>query len=270
MFEIIEDELFQIKIKDYYLYAIGDIHGNFNIFIKYVKHMKLDNSIFIVCGDCGFGFISRKGHENKLLKLNKLLKNHNSYVLCVRGNHDDPKYFNSKKRFQLERIICLPDYSVISIDDFNILCVGGAISLDRYLRKMDYLKYIRKILKFNPNAKIKSASKGYWRNEKPVYNQNKLEKIKINISCMISHTVPSFVYPIWKKNIINFIENDPLLVHDVIQEREVMDKIFIYLKKHQKDSMKKWYYGHFHENHRKIIEDIEFNLLDIETIQRIY
>lgn len=273
MFEIIEDEIFQIKIKDYYLYAIGDIHGNFNIFIKYVKHMKLDKSIFIVCGDCGFGFLSRKGHENELSKINDILKEYDSYVLCVRGNHDDPRYFNSENRFQLERIICLPDYSVlsvISIDEFNILCVGGAISIDRHQRKKDYWKYRRKLLKYNPNTNIKSIPKGYWRSEKPVYNQDKLEKIKINISGVISHTVPSFVYPIWKKNLMEFVEYDPLLIYDIIQEREVMDKIFNYLKIHQKDSLKKWYYGHFHENHRKIIEGVEFNLLDIETIQRIY
>lgn len=270
MFEIIEGEIFQIKIKDYYLYAIGDIHGNFNIFIKYVKHMKLDKSIFIVCGDCGFGFMSREGHKIELLKINKLLKKHDSYVLCVRGNHDDPRYFNSENRFQLERIICIPDYSVLSIEEFNILCVGGAISLDRYLRKMDYWKYRRNILKYDPNVNIKSIPKRYWKNEKPVYDYDKLKKIKLNISCIISHTVPSFAYPYWKKNLVDFLEYDPLLIHDVIEEREVMDKIFKYLKIHQKDSLKKWYYGHFHENHRKIIEGVEFNLLDIETIQRVY
>lgn len=282
MFEIIEGEIFQIKIKDYYLYAIGDIHGNFNIFIKYVKHMKLDKSIFIICGDCGFGFMSRKGHEIELSKINKLLKKYDSYVLCVRGNHDDHRYFNSENRFQLERIICLSDYSVLSVlsdlsdpsvpsvEEFNILCVGGAISLDRYLRKMDYWKYRRNILKYNPKANIKSIPKRYWKYEKPVYDHDKLKKIKINISCIISHTAPSFAYPYWKKNIIDFVEYDSLLIHDVIQEREVMDKIFKYLKIHQKDSLKKWYYGHFHENHRKIIEDVEFNLLDIETIQRVY
>ena len=54
----------------------------------------------------------------------------------VRGNHDDPAYFNGEK-ISHERFRTIPDYSVIHVCDHNIFCVGGAISIDRYNRQRD-------------------------------------------------------------------------------------------------------------------------------------
>ena len=72
-----------------------------------------ENTVFIVVGDCGFGFPETK--EDKIRKMlksnfNTFLEKRNLYLLFIRGNHDDPSYFNNSKYRFTNRFILIPDY----------------------------------------------------------------------------------------------------------------------------------------------------------------
>ena len=57
----------------------------------------------------------------------------------IRGNHDDPSYFNTPKciEYSYENWVFLQDYTVINYKDKLIQTIGGAVSVDRRLRKTD-------------------------------------------------------------------------------------------------------------------------------------
>ena len=63
--------------------------------------------------------------------------------MFVRGNHDDPSYFQEEK-ICYERFRCVPDYSVIQACGLDILCVGGGVSIDRLARQREAARYIKK------------------------------------------------------------------------------------------------------------------------------
>lgn len=77
-----------------------------------------------------------------------------------RGNHDDPAYFQ-EERVHHERFRCIPDYSVIQACGHNILCVGGAVSIDRDYRKK------------HDSRNSRSGVASYWTDEMPVYDKEK-------------------------------------------------------------------------------------------------
>ena len=66
----------------------------------------------IVAGDCGFGFERPNHYINLYNGLAGRLKKANNWIVFVRGNHDDPSYFQEEK-ICYERLRCVPDYSVI-------------------------------------------------------------------------------------------------------------------------------------------------------------
>ena len=195
------------------------------------------NSLFIIAGDCGLGFNKPKYYEDLFEKFNKVLSYNNSYIIMVRGNHDDPAYFDGE-RVNLSNIKAVPDYSVISAGGKNILCVGGAISLDRTWR----IKQEERINRFSTTKK-KTI---YWKDEAPVYNQEALDDVtkNIKIDCVVSHTAPSFVNPENHAGLDDWSVDDSTLVSDVREERRVLDKVFETLR--DSDMRPKyWAYGHF-------------------------
>ena len=67
----------------------------------------------------------------------------NNWIVFVRGNHDNPAYFNGNA-FAYKRFIAVPDYAVIQACNRTILGVGGGISIDRVPRKEKWkLYYLR-------------------------------------------------------------------------------------------------------------------------------
>lgn len=195
------------------------------------------NSIFIVAGDCGLGFNKPKYYEDTFSKFNNILSYNNSYLIFVRGNHDDPSYFDGET-INLSNIKAIPDYSVISANGTNILCVGGAISLDRTWR----IKQEERINRFSSNTK-KTI---YWKDEAPIFNNDALEEVikNVKIDCVISHTAPSFVNPETHNGFDEWTERDASLADDIKDERKVFDRIFETLRDNGM-SPKYWAYGHF-------------------------
>ena len=112
----------------------GDIHGDFTqLVFKCCMQYGMKNTLVIVAGDCGFGFERLGYYENLYKKCRNRLTKANNWLEFLRGNHDNPAYFNDGL-IKHKRWITVPDYSVIKACGHSILCVGGAISIDRMWR----------------------------------------------------------------------------------------------------------------------------------------
>ena len=245
------------------IYVTGDLHGNFTKLIYYLKNIKLSNAVVIIAGDIGLGFEKKSFYTtlyNK--KMSKFLENNDVSIICLRGNHDDPTFFNGENRLTFPNLITVPDYSVLMFYDNEesktlqhaILCIGGATSIDRTNRM--FYDYERSV-------KYKSKKcKTYWENEQPFYDLNALEEIKdINIDIVVSHTAPSFVFSKDKEGIGYWLLIDPSLEKDLIVERLIMDNIYNTLIANG-HTIKHWFYGHFHNKNVENIDGTTFRLLN--------
>jgi predicted phosphodiesterase len=112
----------------------GDIHGAFEEMVfKLCVQYGMTDTLLIVAGDCGFGFEKPGYYDQVFTKISRRLAKANNWVVMIRGNHDDPAYFQ-KQRIHHERFRCIPDYSIVTACSHTILCIGGAISIDRTYR----------------------------------------------------------------------------------------------------------------------------------------
>ncbi len=229
----------------------GDIHGHFEVIYG---NIHAENTLFIVAGDCGFGFNRPHFYEQLYAsKMGRNLNKKNNAVIFIRGNHDDPVYFDGLS-FNKKRAVCIPDYSIVRTAHHNILCIGGAISIDRTHRKQD-----------------KNAGFLYWPGEAPVFNPKMIKEIsasKLKIDTVISHSGPSFCPPHTKDGIQSWLSQDPALDSDLENERKTMDAVWHELKK-LGHPVRQWWYGHFHRSAWQKQDNCYFRLLDINEMDTL-
>ena len=230
----------------------GDIHGAFETLVyKACVQYKMTDTVIIVAGDCGFGFERPNHYVNLYNALAGRLRKANNWIVFIRGNHDDPSYFQEEK-ISYERFRCVPDYSVVQACGMNALCVGGGVSIDRLARLREDARCIRK----------ETAS--YWEDEMPVFDEEKLKELSecILVDTVISHTAPSFCPLLDKNGLAAWAAYDYALLDDCDKERETMDLIYNSLKENR-HPVNKWYYGHFHQTWFWKYENVDFKMLDI-------
>ena len=225
--------------------ATGDLHGYFNSFMSMIKRYEMNDTCVIVCGDCGLGFYKDGYYKTMFKKLEDMCRKRNVTVVFVRGNHDDPSYFNTGKA-NTKHIIAVPDYTVIN---GSTLCVGGATSIDRKIRLSQMASEERHYRQFHPfaaEAEIKeNCRKCYWPNEQPFFDIDKMDEIKANglqIRTVITHTCPSFCYPTTKDGIKEWLQEDDQLEADILYERNEMDKLYRKLV-NDGHPVTQWFYG---------------------------
>lgn len=227
------------KTKNYSnIVAVGDVHGKFGELGYRIRELyKITDSIIVLCGDIGMGFHKYNYYVDEFKKLNNIAKKNNNLIFGVRGNHDDPEYFNGT--FGFSNIFLVTDYTVLETKENKILFVGGGISIDRIYRTLN---------------------KSYWENEFPVYDEEKLKSVG-DIDIIITHSAPSFVYPLTKDGIKKWLMYDTNLEKDCNNERLVFDKIYDFLKKQNKPP-KYWIYGHYHMSFVEKYETTNFKVVD--------
>lgn len=255
------------------IYFVGDIHGDFGSISGLIKSKGLRDVSFVFCGDIGLGFNKAGYYIDKFGKLDNLCSQNGISLFFLRGNHDDPSYFSAdgirsedNELVEFNNVHILKDYSVIQArlkdkGEYFVLCVGGAISIDRNYRRqyneksaIDYLK--RHDCSYS--EAIERCRKGYWEDEPPVFKPEAIDSIceDLKIDVVATHTCPSFVYPTTKDGIMGWIQSDPALEGDCDAERKCMDDIYGRLKD-DGCHISRWFYGHFHHRNVETIKDGE-------------
>jgi hypothetical protein len=235
------------------LYAVGDTHGE-NLAIAPMllgNDTELKKCVLHV-GDFGIGFSTRAGDNVAMIKLNARLSNYNIVMYAIRGNHDNPLYFNDPEyKLEFSNIILVPDHTVLNLiiegKDRVVYMNGGAVSVDRAHRV---------------------PSKSYWWNEGVNrLNNSELDEIPGNIDIVITHTRPKGVFPVNKKGIEHWLLKDMGLDRDLDIELGVITDIFDTINNKNKEYQH--FYGHFHASNLDIIKGVRHKLLNIKEICEI-
>lgn len=236
--------------------VIGDVHGRFaELYYKFA--VLEDNDILqkkdiFILGDVNVGFHPDFENETLWPTMNKYMTKLKSMLYIVRGNHDNPMWFDGKHNFK--RVKFLQDYSVVKSKDIEgdpikILILGGGISVNRTSTRMVH-------------------GKNWWSNEQFYLDSELLMGMK-GIDIIMSHTCPWFCPPTGLNNLIlDWGKQDPLMPSECVRERERMDEAYKILIENNK--IRRWYYGHFHQSLKHVIGDVEFNCLDELEIKEVW
>ena len=204
---------------------------------------RFNDSLIIINGLNNFGDKSIEYYNKKLEALNSLLADNSSHILFVRGN-DNPDFYN-KELINLSNIKTIQDYAVVKLANFNCLCIGGCISIDRSWKQLQE-KSIGK--------------KKYWENENFLYKEDEIENIikEYNIACVITNSSPTFAYPTNSsfKNTA-WASQDETILKDLSKERMSMDKIYSKFIEFDKTPYI-WFYTRFTSSHEESINNILF------------
>ena len=260
--------------------AVGDLHGNFDDIAYFVKHYNFTNTAIIFCGDIGMGFYSTEYYKTVFDKISRIINKRNVHLIFLRGNHDNPIYFDSNFMSKSKCIHFVKDYSIINfyeMDDihkinepYSVLAVGGGLSIDRTWRIKQTEETARKHMRYHKGVDFATAYKEcpqcYWPNEMPVYDEASLNEIKdndINIRVICTHTSPDFTYPFTKEGIRGWLLQDDKLEDDLNKERQVMTNLYekVIADGHP---LEIWCYGHYHIHNTEIIDNVKFYLLDMD------
>ena len=239
------------------LIMLGDIHGNFNYVQWYITNHKLKDCVIYQVGDFGIGFTDEFNDMNTLGLINNFLKERNIQMYAIRGNHDNPEFFDGHLANHFTNLHLLADYTVIEVDGKKILGVGGAVSVDRRPRLRQQLEY----------AKMGRDITLHWEGEIFVLNEEKLKDIE-GIDIVVTHTTPDFCHPNNKHGfgwlVDQFAKDDPKLYEDLKIERDLVTKMWEILK--EKNKIDYWFYGHFHTNWTNRFGDTNYKLLDVNEM----
>ena len=220
----------------------GDTHGNWKPLFSSISQYDIRDRAIIIAGDCGFGFNYHDKEVKTVKYLNKSFVARNNQLYLLRGNHDNPHYWNAGN-LSHGNIHFVPDYSILPIEGHNVLFLGGAISIDRLERKLGL---------------------SYWINEPFILDLDKLATIR-DVDVVVSHSCPNFCYPLGQNGIPNYWhQRDIGLLELVIKERNDLAKAYDKLSENNKISL--WAYGHFHEYKREEIRGTIFILNECNAI----
>jgi predicted phosphodiesterase len=219
---------------------IGDTHGKNTSITRWAEVGDTENLIHV--GDYGIGF---KGSYPKTVKLGQLLNETGKNVYVVRGNHDDPSFFDGRiYGGSYGGIHFVKDGTIANWKDKNILFNGGAVSIDRFNR----INHI-----------------DMWETE----NFSPLNEIDTEIDYLVTHSsfpeVSSF--PILGDMVKVFAKRDENLVSDLTNEAKAIKEWLNYLIGRQEKQIKIWHYGHFHKSFVSNYEGIKCVCLNIEEIR---
>lgn len=224
----------------------GDIHGEFeNLVYQCCVQYKLRDTLIIVAGDCGFGFDNHINTTEGIVPLLRRLIRANCWLAFVRGNHDNPAYFDGEHFSDADRFGTIPDYSILTACGHQILCVGGAVSIDRDNR---------------------TDGKDWWMNEGPALRPDLMAEIArkgFRIDMVVTHTAPSFCEFVTPPAGI-----DAMLLADIRHERDVMDGLLAHLH-HDGHPLRRWFYGHFHSSWNAELDGVVFTMLNCMELKQL-
>lgn len=238
---------------------LGDLHGNFNVIHQYIDLYDIKDAHIIQVGDFGVGFTTLEKEKRMLEMYHHKLVKRNVIVWAIRGNHDYKPYFDNDP-FGFTNIKLVKDYTVLNLCDKNILCIGGAVSVDRTWRMTSNQKN-----GIHDGKDLKS----WWPDEVYDFNIEKLGQFR-DIDIVVTHSAPDycpidntfgfgpFVEGIIKNN------NDTELRTDLLVERNQLTQTFQILL--ENNDIKFHYYGHFHRSDTINMYGVKHRLLNVNEL----
>ncbi len=195
------------------IYILGDIHGKWNNLFSFIEVHDIQDCIIICVGDVGIGFKSKKYEQEDFEILNADFKDRKINFVAIRGNHDDPSYFDGS--VSLSNFELIQDYTLREINNEKFLFVGGAVSIDRSIR---------------------TPGKDWWEGE--VFNLIKPAIKKCDV--VITHSPPFWSGPYDKAGVEAWCAQDPTLWDECVKERKDIAELI------ELCEAKKHYCGHMH------------------------
>jgi hypothetical protein len=216
------------------IYIIGDIHGEWNSLIRKIESSGIRDCHMICVGDFGIGFYDPATDGKTLSVLNEFFEERNIMFRTIRGNHDDPSWFDGTIKYS--NLVLQRDYSIESISDIRFGFVGGAVSIDRNLRKLGRDLFTGEEFKYCP------------------------EKI-LPVDVVITHSAPLWNGPHDKTGlIVDMMGNDVTLWDECYDERLLHSRVISeYRARHH-------YCGHFHLHSSAEHDGCRSRILDILEI----
>lgn len=204
---------------------VGDIHGNLEHIIWEIcsRYQITDADIFF-CGDFGVGFGKKEGWDVLYSAIEPKLKRARIKLWAMRGNHDDPDFFDGLHNYPL--LVFLQDHIPVEINGWTIYPIGGAQSIDMNLRIPENLKYI----------KYGSKKRVWWPGERIT---KKYTGLPSKIDIVISHDSPLDFDPV-------VVKEGPMMTGEIIKNI-IQDRSYLGWVLRQLHPVR-WFHGHYHKS----------------------
>lgn len=240
------------------MYFIGDTHGVRPIFEIIDRH-KLEGENLIHIGDLGLGFQDINRDLKNLELLEEALDETSNTLYVIRGNHDNPIFWNGDLRLpKYHNIKFIKDHTWHTIEGKIVYFAGGATSIDRSIRMSEY-----------PPT--------WWKGEKFIYDDkdvNKALSFVKNIDIVVTHSAPHFAFPQndYVEIVNHYCDIESKHGRDLRNElrNERADHSSLFQKMRDFGFIPShWIYGHFHSTKTQMASGTEFKLLNINELYEV-
>ena len=204
------------------LFICGDIHGKLKTLVwKLVEQKKITDADVIIVGDIGVGFGRPKSFEVLYKSVERRLERSNIKLWCIRGNHDDPSFFDGSTKYPYLEL--LPDHITVEVGDWKVYPVGGATSIDREdrLKTMQHSKYPI-----------------YWKGER-VEKKGENYDYPPKVDIIVSHESPISFRPIPER----LDEISPEIWEEILEDRKYLQEVHTLVRSGY------WFFGHYHKSY---------------------
>lgn len=214
------------------LWICGDIHGELSGLVRKATTCRISSADILVVGDFGAGFGRPKSMEVAYGKVRKALEENDICIYTIRGNHDDPAFFDGLHNF--ERLHFLQDHHIIELCDKRIYLIGGAVSADIDL--IDPLRRKSRRMINDSLIKFGSSKRIWWSDEAP---KQITETHPTAVDIVVSHEAPLSFAPTLMR--ANHVRDDTW--KKIIESRKYLDYVLSQVKPPL------WFYGHYHSHY---------------------
>lgn len=222
------------------IYIWGDTHGDWDQMFLQINRYDISNCHIIHVGDIGIGFRAKTDEIKEFRLLNDYFASKQITFMGIRGNHDNPEYFNGD--YILPYFQLIPDYHQEEINGRLFLFIGGAISIDRNSREIG--------VNYWPDENIsKHLGISQWD-----LTGFKTPDVIISHDCPLEVGFsPGSLYD----------EPGNMVKTDAIVGRRILSNVFDQLPP------KKWFYGHYHSDQIESIGGTDFHMMGINSIYEL-
>ena len=240
------------KYTERQLWICGDIHGELSGLVRNAVNCGISCADVLVVGDFGVGFGRPKSMDVAYGKVRATLEKNDICIYTIRGNHDNPAFFDGKHDF--DRLHFLPDQSIVELCGKRIYPVGGAVSADIDL--VDPLSRKSRRMINDSLIKFGSSKRVWWPDEAPMQFAEGLPE---TADIVVSHEAPlSFDPPLMQAD---HMRDETW--QKIVKSRKYLDYVLQTVKPVL------WFYGHYHSHFEGNYQNTLYRCMDIAEMTQI-